>query len=96
MAFIVDQLIRTGTAHVGWAGMQVQQVDNALAQGLGLGAAQGSVVAAGGGWYAAHAGIMPGDVLLRIDGQAARTGRAVLRLFAGGSGRPHGAGRTAA
>ncbi len=82
-AFIVDQLIRSGTAHIGWAGMQVQQVDNALAQGLGLGAAQGSVVAAvAAGGPAAQAGIVPGDVLLRIDGQAARTGRAVLRQFA--------------
>ena len=82
-AFIVDQLVRTGTAHIGWGGLQAQRVDDALAQGLGLAAARGSVIAAvAPDGPAARAGIVAGDVLLRIDGQAAVSGRDVLRRFA--------------
>ena len=82
-AFIVDQLVRTGKVHIGWAGMQVQRVDNALAQGLGLAAAEGNVIASvAPGGPAAQAGLVAGDVLLRVDGQTPTSGRGVLRLVA--------------
>ncbi|HET9019155.1 MAG TPA: trypsin-like peptidase domain-containing protein [Acetobacteraceae bacterium] len=82
-AFIANQLVRGGKVHVGWAGMEAQRVDNALAQGLGLRRAGGSVVASvAAGGPAAQAGIGVGDVLLRVDGQSPASARGVLRLFA--------------
>ena len=82
-AFLANQIVRGGKVHVGWVGMDVQRVDTALAEGFGLKEAGGSVVAAvAPDGPAARAGIMPGDVLLRVDGQTPSSGRGVLRLFA--------------
>lgn len=81
-AFIVDQVIRFGTVRAGWAGLHVQRVSGALAQGLGLDRPQGVAVAAvDAGSPAAAAGIVPGDVILSLADQPAEGAREVERAI---------------
>lgn len=80
--FIVDQVIRFGEVRAGWAGLHVQRVTEALAEGLGINGPHGVVVAAVDRKGPAEAaGIATGDVILRIAGEEAANTQQVLRMI---------------
>jgi serine protease Do len=67
---IVEDLREDGSVERGWLGVQIQPVDDTLAEALGLGDATGVLVAdvtAGG--PAAEAGLAPGDVIVSVAGE---------------------------
>ena len=80
---IIDQLRQFGETRRGWLGVRIQNVDDASAEALGLGAVRGALVAGvderGPG---KPAGIEPGDVIIRFDGRDVVTSRDLPRLVA--------------
>jgi serine protease Do len=65
-----DQLITNGRVVRGRIGVVVQNVDGELAQPFGLDRPRGALVSAvESNGPAAHAGIKPGDVILKVDNQ---------------------------
>ena len=67
---VVDQLKKNGTVQRGWLGVVMQDVDNALAESLELGKPQGALInAVEPDGPADDAGIVPGDVIVRFNGQ---------------------------
>jgi serine protease Do len=67
---VVSQLERNGKVTRGWMGVQIQQVTPEIAESLGLGKAQGALVAEPQpGSPAAKAGIESGDVITTVNGQ---------------------------
>jgi serine protease Do len=82
--FIVDQVLRSGAVQAGWAGLQVQELSQALADGLGLeNTVRGVVVASvEQGGPAATAGLVPGDVILRLDDRPIDSARDFRRAIA--------------
>nr|WP_298726627.1 DegQ family serine endoprotease [uncultured Steroidobacter sp.] len=63
-----DQLIKSGHVVRGRIGVVVQNVDGELAQPFGLDRPRGALVSAvETGGPAAHAGVKPGDVILKVD-----------------------------
>lgn len=66
---IQDQIVKTGTVAHGQLGVQVQGVDQALAQSFGLDSPAGALVAnVQPDSAAAKAGVKPGDVILEYNG----------------------------
>jgi serine protease Do len=80
---VVAQLKETGKARRGWIGARIQTVNDDVAAALGLDKAKGALV---GGFLdnspAKEAGILPGDVLLQIDGRDVTNARRLARLVA--------------
>jgi serine protease Do len=73
---IVAELKNQGRVSRGWLGVQVQQVTPNIADQLGLKQAEGALVAElPSNSPAARAGIVPGDVLISLNGQAIRDPR---------------------
>ena len=71
---VVTQLRETGTVTRGWLGVTIQNVDRGLAESFGLKRPQGALVsnlAAGG--PAEKAGLKPGDIILKFDGEVIET-----------------------
>lgn len=67
---VVDQLKKNGTVQRGWLGVVMQDVDKALAESLELGKPQGALInAVEPDGPADDAGIVPGDVIVRFNGQ---------------------------
>lgn len=70
---VVDQLKDKGRVDRGWLGVYIQDVDKGLAQSLGLKKPQGALIAqVEPGGPADRAGIRPGDVIVRFNGQTIR------------------------
>jgi len=68
---VVEQLRENGSVERGWLGVSLQDLDTALAESLGLDAAEGALVAdVVAGSPADEAGFAPGDVVTRFDGEA--------------------------
>jgi len=67
---VKDQIIATGHASHARLGVTVQEVNQALADSFGLKRAEGALVASVlPGSAAEHAGVRPGDVILKYDGK---------------------------
>ncbi|MDA8786729.1 DegQ family serine endoprotease [Porticoccaceae bacterium] len=67
---VVDQLKKNGKVQRGWLGVVMQDVNKALAESLELGKPQGALInAVEPDGPADKAGISPGDVIVRFDGQ---------------------------
>ena len=67
---VVDQLKKNGRVQRGWLGVVMQDVDKALAESLELGKPQGALInAVEPDGPADDAGIVPGDVIIRFNGQ---------------------------
>lgn len=67
---VVDQLKKNGKVQRGWLGVVMQDVDKALAESLELGKSQGALInAVEPDGPADDAGIVPGDVIVRFNGQ---------------------------
>ena len=80
---IVRQLREHGTVRRGWLGVQVQSVDDDLAEGLGLSEASGVLVSDVIPVSPAEdAGIQPGDIILRFDDRKVESLREFPRMVA--------------
>ena len=70
-ARVMKSLVDTGTVDRGWLGVMIQDLDVRLAEHFGLKDARGVLVAdVQPGSPAADGGLMRGDVILAVDGQA--------------------------
>ncbi|MEO1328907.1 MAG: DegQ family serine endoprotease [Pseudomonadota bacterium] len=80
---VIDQLRRFGETRRGWLGVRIQEVDEAIAESLGLDGSQGALVAGlSDEGPAAAAGVEAGDVILQFDGRPIVTMRDLPRLVA--------------
>lgn len=80
---VVAELSTRGYVRRGWVGVQLQPLENPLADALGIITREGALVAAVlPDSPAAAATLKPGDVILAIDGQPTRTVREVLDTVA--------------
>ena len=80
---IIEQLKNFGETRRGWLGVRIQNVDDAIAESLGLGSARGALVAgitAGG--PAEPSGIKTGDVIIKFDGKDVKDSRDLPKLVA--------------
>ena len=80
---VIDSLRTDGKVDRGWLGVQIQQVDETLAEALGLEDAKGALVAsvmADG--PAASAGLRPGDVILSFADETLDTMKDLPRIVA--------------
>ena len=67
---VKDQLVATGTVTRGRIGVQIQDLDQSLAQSFGLPKSEGALVSkVDPNGPAAKAGLRTGDVILAVDGQ---------------------------
>lgn len=77
---VVDQLIKSGSVDRGWIGVQIQPVNKEIADSLGLSEAKGAIVAVPQpDGPAAKAGIVAGDVITAINGEAVEDSRDLAR-----------------
>ena len=81
--FVIDRLRSYGWVRPGWIGIKVQQVTPKIADAMGTRQPEGSIVA----WVnengpAETAGLMVGDVILRLNGKTLTDERALLRDIA--------------
>lgn len=80
---IIAQIREHGKAIRGWLGVQIQPLTGDLAEGLGIDATDGALVAqVTGGSPAARADLRPGDVITHIDGVPVKGPRELARLVA--------------
>jgi serine protease Do len=80
---IIADLRENGTVERGWLGVQIQNLDEDLAQSLGLENARGALVAeVVEDSPAADGGIQAGDVITRFDGEEIADPRELSRLVA--------------
>ena len=78
---IVDQLISFGETRRGWLGVRIQNVDDTIAESLGLGEARGALVAGvDDKGPSKAAGLEPGDVIVTFDGKPIKESRDLPRL----------------
>ncbi len=67
---VIDQLRQFGETRRGWLGVRIQEVNDDIAESLGMAKAAGALVAGvTEGGPAAKAGIQPGDVIVKFDGR---------------------------
>jgi serine protease Do len=80
---IIEQLQSFGETRRGWLGVRIQEVDEGIAETLGLGRARGAMVAGvDDKGPAKPAGIEAGDVIVRFDGQDVKDSRDLPRIVA--------------
>ena len=77
---VVDQLIEFGETKRGWLGVRIQDVEDDVAEALGLKVAGGALVTDVPDGPAKAAGIQAGDVILTFDGEAIQNTRELVRI----------------
>jgi len=79
---VIDQLMNSGVVTRGFLGVALQDLNDDLADGLGLANTNGALVTEPiAGAPAGDAGVQSGDVIVTVDGQAVRTSRELSRLI---------------
>ena len=79
----LDQLTQFGEVRRGWLGVQIQNVDESIAETLGLGKARGALVAGvDDRGPAKPAGIKKGDVIVKFNGDEVKESRDLPRMVA--------------
>jgi serine protease Do len=67
---VIEQLLKFGETRRGWLGVRIQNVDESIAESLGLGKARGALVSGvDEKGPSAAAGFKPGDVIVNFDGK---------------------------
>ena len=80
---VIGQLREFGETRRGWLGVRIQDVTDDIARGLGLVVAKGALVASvEEEGPAAAGGILAGDVIVSVDGQAVDAMNALPRMVA--------------
>ncbi len=80
---VIDQLQKFGETRRGWLGVRIQQVNDDIAESLGMEEAYGALVAGvTPDGPAAKAGIQPGDLVLEFDGKKVPEMRELPRMVA--------------
>ena len=78
---VIEQLIQFGETRRGWLGVRIQNVDDTIAESLGLGSARGALVAdVDPKGPAKPAGIEAGDVIIKFDGHEVKDSKDLPRL----------------
>jgi len=84
----MKQIIELGHVSRGWMGIEIQQVTDELAESFGLENSNGVIIAGVlSGGPADKAGIEPGDILIRINGQTITSSGSALNLIS--QAKPH-------
>ena len=79
----INQLKDFGETRRGWLGVRIQNVDEGIAESLGLGAARGALVAGvDDKGPAKPAGLEAGDVIIKFDGKDIKESRDLPKLVA--------------
>ncbi|HEX6999891.1 MAG TPA: DegQ family serine endoprotease [Gammaproteobacteria bacterium] len=80
---VIEQLKEDGSVERGWLGVHIQDLDEELAETLGLDGTEGALVAdVMDDSPASRAGVQSGDVITRFDGQSVDSSRTLSRLVA--------------
>jgi len=80
---VIEQLREFGETRRGWLGVRIQNVDDATAEALSLGAARGALVAGvDEKGPAKPAGLEVGDVIVKFDGKDVKDSRDLPRIVA--------------
>jgi serine protease Do len=80
---VIEQLRNFGETRRGWLGVRIQEVDDSIAETLGLGKVRGAMVAGvDDKGPAKPAGIEAGDVILKFDGKDVKDSRDLPRIVA--------------
>ncbi len=77
---VIDQLREFGETRRGWLGVRIQNVDEDIAESLGLPAVAGALVTDLPEGPAKAAGIETGDVILSFDGEDVEDTRALVQM----------------
>ena len=78
---IIDQLLQYGETRRGWLGVRIQNVDESIAESLGLKEPKGALVAGvDDKGPSKPAGIEPGDVILKFDGKDVKESKDLPRI----------------
>ena len=78
---VIDQLQQFGETRRGWLGVRIQNVDDSIAESLGLGTARGALVAGvEEKGPAKPAGIEAGDVIVKFDGREVKESKDLPRI----------------
>jgi serine protease Do len=80
---VIDQLRNFGETRRGWLGVRIQNVEDDVAESLGLGKARGALIAGvDDKGPAKPAGLEAGDVIVRFDGKEVKDSRDLPRIVA--------------
>ena len=80
---VIDQLQQFGETRRGWLGVRIQNVDDGIAETLGLGATRGALVAGvDDKGPSKPAGLKAGDVITKFDGKPIKESRDLPKLVA--------------
>jgi len=84
VSMVFEQIVQTGAVTRGWVGVEVQAITPELVEAAGLGTASGAFIAGVlRGGPADQGGVMPGDVLVAVEGRAVASPAEVLNHIAG-------------
>lgn len=80
---VIEQLQKFGETRRGWLGVRIQNVDDGIAENLGLGATRGALVAGvDDKGPSKTAGLKAGDVIVKFDGKPIKESRDLPKLVA--------------
>ena len=80
---VIEQLKNFGETRRGWLGVRIQEVDEGIAETLGLGKVRGALIAGvDDKGPAKPAGIEAGDVIIKFDGKDVKDSRDLPRIVA--------------